>query len=81
MKVKTSLLLTTIYGTLAFPLFYFVYKYGTPDMGLNDFYSYYKLYASWDIEHVDAPFNMRLLSYFIVNLMNRTGLNYETATA
>ena len=70
-----------MYALLAFPMFYFVYKYGTPDFGMKDFYDYYKLYSNWDLEHVDAPFNMRLLSTFFVYLMNKAGLHYNTSVA
>lgn len=70
-----------VYAILCFPMFYFVYKYGTPDLGLKDFYDYYKLYGNWDIEHVDAPFNMRLISTFFVYLLNKAGLHYDTQIA
>jgi len=79
---RTAFLKTwMVYALLTFPMFYFVYKYGTPNFGLKDFYDYYKLYSTWDIEHVEAPFNMRLLSSFCVYLLNKSGLHYETATA
>jgi hypothetical protein len=58
-----------------------VYKYGSPDFGMKDFYDYYKLYNNWDLEHVDAPFNMRLLSTSFVYLMNKAGLHYNTSVA
>jgi hypothetical protein len=81
MKAVKFAKLWVIYFLLTFPLFYFVYKYGTPDLGLKDFFSYYKLYESWDIDGVDAPFNMRLLSSFIVYLLNKCGLHYDTVIA
>jgi len=80
MKFKSFLTLSVLYGSLAFPMFYFVYKFGNPEYGTNDFFSYYKLYKDWDIGHVDAPFNMRLLSSFFVYLLNKVGLHYETIT-
>lgn len=49
--------------------------------GTNDFFSYYKLYQNWDIQHIDAPFNMRLLSSFFVFLLNKMGLHYDTICA
>ena len=81
MKLKLFLKLWAIYALCCFPLFYFVYKYGTPDLGLKDFYDYYKLYSNWDIDHVEAPFNMRIVSTFFVYLMNKAGFHYETAIA
>lgn len=74
-------ILWIIYFLLAFPSFYFVYKFGNPDFGTNDFFSYYKLYKDWDLDHVEAPFNMRLVSSFFVYLFNKIGFNYNTATA
>lgn len=81
LKLKTFSRLWIIYALLTFPLFYFAYKYGTPDLGLRDFYDYYKLYSNWDIEHTDAPFNMRLVSSFFVYLFNKIGFHYDTATS
>ena len=81
MTLKLFIKLWLIFFLLAFPMFYFVYKYGTPDFGLKDFYSYYDLYNNWDIEKVDAPFNMRLLSSIFVFLLNKIGLHYDTLTA
>lgn len=70
-----------IYFLLAFPLFYFVYKHGTADYGLKDFYSYYELYKNWDIDKIESPFNMRLVSSFFVYLFYKAGLHYDTLTA
>jgi hypothetical protein len=81
MKSKGYVILFGLFSLLAFPLFYFVYKYGNPEFGTNDFFSYYKLYENWNIKEVDAPFNMRLLSSFFVYVMVKTGLFYDTATA
>lgn len=81
MKLRSSIILFVLFTLLAFPSFYFVYKFGNPMYGTNDFFSYYKLYLNWDIQHVEAPFNMRLLSSFFVYLLNQTGLYYDTACA
>lgn len=81
MNLKQFFKIWVIYAILCFPLFYFVYKYGTPDFGLKDFYDYYKMYSNWDLDHVEAPFNMRIVSTYIVYLLNKTGLHYETAIA
>lgn len=81
MKIKFEFpIVWVLYTLLAFPLFYFVYKFGNPMFGCNDFFSYYILYDTFDISKVEAPFNMRLLSTFFVYLLNKTGLSYETAT-
>ncbi len=81
MKAKLFISVWIIYLFLAFPMFYFVYKYGTPDLGLKDFFDYYKLYNNWNFSEVDAPFNMRLVSTFLVYLFNKIGLHYDTAIA
>lgn len=78
LKSTTSLKLWIIYALLAFPSFYFVYKFGDPNFGTRDFFDYYKLYKDWDIDNVDAPFNMRLLSSFFVFLINKMGIYYNT---
>ncbi|MBA3664190.1 MAG: hypothetical protein H0W61_08285 [Bacteroidetes bacterium] len=78
MQIKLFSRVWLIYFLLAFPSFYFVYKYGTTDLGIRDFVDYYKLYKDWDITHVDAPFNMRLLSSFFVHLFYKAGLHYNT---
>jgi hypothetical protein len=79
-RIRATLLLCAVYGLLAFPLFYFVYKFGNPLFGSNDFFSYYKLYKSWDFAAVEAPFNMRLVSTYLVHLLHQTGLHYDTET-
>ena len=66
---------------LAFPLFYFVLKFGNPLFGTNDFFQYYNLYKDFDIAATDSPFNMRLISSFIIYCMYKSGLHYNTATA
>lgn len=80
-KLHSFSLLWILYALLAFPSFYFVYKFGNPLYGTNDFFSYYQLYQNWDIQAVEAPFNMRLLSSFFVFIFNKIGFYYETAAA
>lgn len=63
------------------PLFYYVYKFGTPEFGGLDVYSYYKLYENWDFAAVDSPFNQRLISSFAIYLIHLSGINYNTETA
>ena len=77
-KINAVLLLT--YSLLAFPLFYFVYKYSSPYVGMVDFFDYYKLYKNMDYHSADSPLNMRLLSTFCVYCLNKSGLSYETMT-
>lgn len=70
----------TCYLLLAFPLFYFVYKYSSPYIGMIDFFDYYKLYAGMDYKAADSPLNMRLLSSFFVYILNKSGFYYDTLT-
>ncbi len=72
--------LSFIYGLLAFPLFYFVYKFGDPEPLAHDFFQYYRLYKDWAIDNTNAPFNMRLVGSFIVHLFYQGGLHYDTIT-
>jgi hypothetical protein len=62
----------------SYPLFYYAYKFGTPDLGGSDFYSYYGIYESWDFTGVESPFNIRLVSCSLVFLLHKTGLFYNT---
>lgn len=77
---KQNVVLTALYATLAFPLFYFVYKYNTPYLGMIDFFEYFKLYSKLDYASADSPLNMRLVSSFIVFCMSKTGFVYDTAS-
>lgn len=77
-KVLKIVKIWLVFALLAFPAFYFVYKYGHPNFGLKDFHDYYKLYKEMDIQSVDAPFNMRLLSTFFVHLIYKAGFHYQT---
>ena len=77
-KIKVNFYLFCLYALLAFPLFYFVYKYGSPYLGMIDFFDYYKLYETMDYRTADSPLNMRLVSSFFVYCMSKTGLVYNT---
>lgn len=81
-KVKNneSTIVLIMYFLLAFPLFYFVYKFSDPKMGANDFFDYYPLYKDWDHGKLETPFNMRLIGPYFVYLMNKLGLHYDTVT-
>jgi len=67
-----------IYFFLSYPLFYFAYKFGNPDFGNTDFYQYYFLYKDWEFSKVISPFNTRIISSFLIYLLNKTGLFYST---
>lgn len=69
------------YVLLAFPIFYFVYKFGDPEPLAHDFFQYYRLYKDWDIANVNAAFNMRLAGSAIVHLFYEAGFSYETNIA
>lgn len=78
---KNPVITWILYTLLSYPLFYFSYKFGLPDYGGDDFFSYYPLYRDWDFAKVECPFNMRIISCFSIFLLNRIGLNYNTETA
>lgn len=67
-----------IYVLLAFPMFYFAYKFGVLLQGYKDAESYLKLYANLHSPDVEAPFNMRLISAYIIHFMDKVGLMYNT---
>lgn len=77
---RQNLIIAFLYTLLAFPLFYFVYKYGSPYLGMIDFFDYYKLYDNFDYHKADSPLNMRLVSSFFVYCLSKTGLVYNTMT-
>ena len=74
-RALTELCLLVLFS---YPLFYYAYKFGTPDLGNSDFYSYYGIYKSWDFTGVESPFNTRLVSCGLVFLLHKTGLFYDT---
>jgi hypothetical protein len=78
--IKLNLALFVLFALLAFPLFYFVYKYSSPYVGMIDFFDYYKLYKNMDYHAADSPLNMRLVSSFFIYCMSRCGLFYDTMT-
>lgn len=69
-----------LYILLSYPLFYFSYKFCLPDFGGQDFFSYYLLYDKWEFAKVQAPFNMRVISSYMIYLMHQSGLHYNTET-
>jgi hypothetical protein len=68
-----------VYLILAFPLFYFVYKFGDPLRYAYDFFHYYKLYDSWQWTDVLPPFCLRVVSPFLTYLLHGTGIHYDTS--
>jgi len=79
--LKYKLHILFIYILLAFPFFYFVYKFGVLLGGYEDAKSYFKLFDDLNSKEVPSPFNLRLLSSAIINLLHRTGLVYNTECA
>jgi len=67
-----------LYFLLSFPIGYYAYKYGSPDVGgQKDFYSYYPLYKDYNISATESPFNMRLVGSYLVHLMSKTDIYYN----
>lgn len=80
-NLRSNILVSSLYALLAFPLFYFVYKFGSPYLGMIDFFEYYKLYSHMDFKSADSPLNMRLVGSFLVYCMSKLGIFYNTACA
>lgn len=74
---KQNSIVIFLYIILSYPLFYYAYKFGSPDFGNSDFYNYYHLYKSWDFKAVESPFNTRLISSFFIFLFNKIGFFYN----
>ena len=79
--LKYNLHVLILYILLAFPLFYFVYKFGVLLGGYEDAKSYLKLFDDLNSKEVPSPFNLRLLNSAIINLIHRSGLFYSTECA
>ncbi len=77
---KNNFILIYIYTLLSYPLFYFSYKYCLPDLGGEDYYGYEHLYKNWDFAKAICPHNMRVISNFLIFLLNKIGLHYNTET-
>lgn len=75
-----NMLLFLLFLFFAFPLFYFVYKFGDPDQIAHDFYHYYGLYDQFDVVHTKPPFNMRFIGAFFIYLIHQLGIYYNTET-
>ena len=70
-----------VYVLLAFPMFYFAYKFGILLQGYKDAESYLKLYENLSNPEIESPFNMRLISSSIVHLLGKSGWYYSTECA
>jgi|GEM_PF-1317521 len=75
---KHSLKVLSVYFLLSYAFLYFAYKYFCPDIACVDFFSYYPLYKSFDVQNVGSPFNTRLLDPLIVFIFNKLGIHYNT---
>mgnify|MGYP001136898469 CR=1 FL=1 len=75
---KHKLFFLILFILIYYPLLYYVYKFYSPLLGGNDFFHYYNLYKNFDVQNTEAPFNMRLLSSFIVYMINQLGICYST---
>jgi hypothetical protein len=78
---RQNTLVFFVFAVLGLPLLYYAYKFGTPEFGGLDVYSYYKLYTNWDFAAVDSPFNQRIISSYAIYLIHLTGIKYNTETA
>jgi hypothetical protein len=79
--LKENTFIACIYILLSFPLFYFIYKFGVLLAGYEDAKSYIKLFANLDPNEVPSPFNMRLISPFLIHCLHETGIFYNTECA
>lgn len=81
-KLLTWTVISILYVILAYPMFYFSFKYFSPEIsGQIDYYDYYILYQTMDYSLVNQPFNMRLISSFFVHTLHDLGLNYPVSIA
>src|ERR1051326_2400508 len=81
-NIKIDLLVFSVFVLISYPLFYYAYKYCSPQVGqLTDYYSYYNLYDKWDFGKVESPFNIRLISSFFVFLFGKLNFYYDTQIA
>ena len=80
MKILKPIILYFLFLLLAFPLFYFVYKFADPEPLAHDFFQYYYLYKDFDIGRVIAPHNMRLAGAFFVYLFYKANIFYDTVS-
>jgi hypothetical protein len=70
-----------IFILFAFPLFYYVYKFGVLLEGYDDARYYLLLFENLNSPSVPAPFNGRILTAALVHLLEKTGFMYNTQCA
>lgn len=70
-----------LYILFSYPIFYFAYKFGSPDFGNIDFYNYYHLYKDWDFSKVASPFNTRIFSSWFIYLIYKSSFFYNSEIA
>jgi hypothetical protein len=78
---KFNLHILLLYVLLAFPMFYFVYKFGILLEGYADAKSYLELFNNLASKEVPSPFNMRLLSAVCIHFIEKTSILYNTECA
>jgi hypothetical protein len=78
---RNNILIFLFFLLISYPLFYFCYKFGNPEMGGSDYFDYYKLYSNWNYSAVESPFNTRIISPFLVYLFGKLHIFYDTQIA
>ena len=73
-----NLVVFVIYVLVAYPMFYYSYKYFDPTIAIVDYIDYYPAYKDFDLSAVESPFNTRLISPYLVHLFYSSGLHYDT---
>jgi hypothetical protein len=64
-----------------FGYLYYCYKFGSPNLGNNDFYSYQEMVKyPFDLNATPAPFVLRQVPTFIAHLFYKFGIFYDTRT-
>ena len=60
---------------------YYCYKFGSPDLGNNDFYRYQEMVERpFDLSATSAPFVLRQIPTFVAYLFYKCGIFYDTKT-
>jgi hypothetical protein len=60
---------------------YYCYKFGSPNLGNNDFYRYKEMVEHpFDLSVVPAPFVLRQIPTLVADIFNLLGVSYDTQT-
>src|SRR4051812_32048672 len=60
---------------------YYCYKFGSPDLGNNDFYRYKEMVERpFDFDAAPSPFVLRQIPPFVAHLFYKFGIFYDTST-